>query len=489
MSRQVGRSWCLRYTAVGLTLAGWIYAAPCAAQQPEIAPPAAGGTALVPSPPASGAPQSVSPDLGNRTAPAPATAPAGVAGNQAPAASPAAQPPAAVAGAPEPITIDHPRVLDAARLDAAGRPIPLFGIVGSGGEYAEGLRSFIASAGDRVTCEAQASGEFICLLPDGTDVAMVSLANGAAQVRADAPEAYREQEAAAQEARRGLWQSLPAAPTKVKSPQVRDTATLLADGKTYRLDGVEGLGGKYARELHDYIAANGDTLRCQVAGQSDRYVCLLPDGTDIAKVALVNGAARVASDAPDSYRVQQGEALSNRRGYWEHPPADVVAAARQPVVAAPAGAVGYPVAAGEENAGIAYIAGQPTAVIGGETVFLVFAGGAGWGYWDHYHHWHGAPERYAHHLERYHPEGHGLRGYRYAPPGHRYAVPGMRETHGYPGVHPAVLPRAAGLRPGVFRPAMPARTFVRPAAPVTRPSAAPSRAPAHASRPCSGRHC
>lgn len=510
MARQVGGSWVFRYAAVALMLGGWMLstkaatlpAPQAAADVPTISPsPAAPatlpvGAAASPAPrtaasgpaiaPALAAPATTTPpagsDLGNRTAPAPA----GVAGNQAPVVSPAAlpvQPPALAAPKPEPITIEHPRVLDAARLADAGRPIPLFGIVAPGGAYAEGLHSFIASAGDRVTCAAQAAGEFICLLPDGTDLAMVSLANGAAQARADAPDAYREQESVAQQARRGVWQSLPAAPTELKNPRVRDTGTLIADGKTYRLDGIEGLGGKYARELHDYIAANGDTLRCQAAGQSDRYICLLADGTDIAKVALVNGAARVASDAPDPYRVQQGEALANRRGYWEHPPAGVAVAERQPVIAAPTGAVGYPVGA-SEGAGVAYVAGQPTAVIGGETVFLVFAAGAGWGYWDHYRHWHGAPERYAHHLDRYHPDGHGLRGYGYAPPGRRYAAPGPRESHGYGGVRPAGVQHGAGQ--GGFRPAMPARNFVRPAAPMARPAAAPSRAPAPR---CSKPHC
>ncbi|HET6194681.1 MAG TPA: hypothetical protein VFE12_02960 [Acetobacteraceae bacterium] len=165
---------------------------------------------------------------------------------QNPAAPPENTP---TTNAAEPLPIDHPAVLDTARLKAGDATIALFGIVGLPGDAAQGLREFIDKAGARVTCLQQASAEYICQLDDGTDVALVSLVNGAAQARADAPDAYHEQEAAAQAARRGIWASLPPPPVQVKHPSVRDTATLLADGKTYRLNGVVGLGGPYAREL------------------------------------------------------------------------------------------------------------------------------------------------------------------------------------------------------------------------------------------------
>ncbi len=61
-------------------------------------------------------------------------------------------------------------------------------------------------------------------------------------------------------------------------------------------------------------AAHGDSVTCAPQGEAGKYVCLLPDGTDIATVALFNGAARAAPDAPDSYRAQQLDALNNRRG-------------------------------------------------------------------------------------------------------------------------------------------------------------------------------
>ena len=133
--------------------------------------------------------------------------------------------------------------------------------------------------------------------------------NGAARTRPDAPEPYKEQEAAAQAARRGIWINLPPPPDTLTHPSVPNTATLAAAGKTYPLDGLQGFGQPYVSQLQSYIAANGDSLSCSPQGETENYICLLTDGTDIAKVALVNGAARVAPDAPDSYRQQQAEAL------------------------------------------------------------------------------------------------------------------------------------------------------------------------------------
>jgi len=325
---------------------------------------------------------------------------------QNPAAPPENTP---TTNAAEPLPIDHPAVLDTARLKAGDATIALFGIVGLPGDAAQGLREFIDKAGARVTCLQQASAEYICQLDDGTDVALVSLVNGAAQARADAPDAYHEQEAAAQAARRGIWASLPPPPVQVKHPSVRDTATLLADGKTYRLNGVVGLGGPYARELQGYIVAHDDSLVCQPQDGGDRYICVLSDGTDIAKVALVNGAAKVAADSPDTYRVQQGEAIDNRRGVWS---TVTIAAAQAMRVVPPPGPADYPVVVGDEADGVTYVGGAPAAVIGGETVFLAFGGALGWGYYDHWHHWRGAPDRFRAHMEHFHPGGVGLRGYR-----------------------------------------------------------------------------
>lgn len=375
---------------------------------------------------------------------------------QSATAAPGAPPPA------EPVSLDHPTVVDTADLKSGDTTVTLFGIDGVQGEAAQNLQSFVASSGNQVTCQAQTSADFVCLLPDGTDVAQAALINGAARAKADAPDAYREQEAAAQAARRGIWASLPPPPATVQHPQMRDTATLVADNQTYVLDGLRGLGAPYAGQMQSYIAANGDSVSCSPQNDPGHYICVLGDGTDIAKVALVNGGAIVAADAPDSYRAQQLEALNNHRGIWLNPPPNLLAASA--AVAQPAV---FALVAGDDGAdGVTYVGGVPEAVIDGAAVFLIYGGDAGWGYYDHGHYWHDAPGRYRAHMERFHPGGEGLRGYRDAAVVHREvagagAHPGEVHTAalaGHPGVaggaHPAVVGGvhptvAGGVHPGV----------------------------------------
>jgi len=368
-----------------------------------------------------------------------------------------AQPASAAPGAPapaEPVSLDHPTVVDTATLKSGGTTVALFGIDGVQGEAVDNLQGFLASSGNQVTCQAQTSAEFVCLLSDGTDVAQAALINGAARAKADAPDAYREQEAAAQAARRGIWASLPPPPASVQHPVVRDTATLVADNQTYVLDGLQGLGAPYAGQMQAYIAANGDSVSCSPQNEPGHYICVLGDGTDIAKVALVNGGAVVAPDAPDAYRMQQLEALNNHRGIWLNPPPNLLTASV--AVAQPAE---FAVVAGDDGVdGITYVGGVPEAMIDGEAVFLIYGGDIGWGYYDHGHHWHDAPGRYRAHMDRFHPGGHGLRGYRDEAAVHREvagagAHPG--EVHaagltGHPGVATGVHPGVAtGVHPGV----------------------------------------
>lgn len=409
-------------------------------------------------------------------APVPATESAAAPAVSAPAAGPLspAVPATEAAAASAPVTLEHPTVLDTARLQANGQTVQLFGVTGLGGESAQGLQSYIAGNGDRVTCAAQAAAAGdVCRLPDGTDLAEVALINGAAQAADDAPDAYRQQQTDAQAARRGIWASLPPPPVAVQHPTVRETSILEASGEIYTLAGIQGYPGALASDLQGYIAANGDVLTCQAQGDSGRDVCLMADGTDLAKVALVNGAARVTSDAPDSYRLQQREAMEAHRGIWANPTPQMLA------LAEPAPAEMFVLAAGDEGDGISYVDGEPTTVIGGETVFLSYAGPAGWGYYDHYHHWHGAPDRLMHHMERFHPEGRGLRGYddrrlheaayragvhpefgAHADPAHGFMHPGYtRAAMASPGFHPGGAPgfhpgEAPGFHPGApgFRP-------------------------------------
>ncbi len=425
-----------------------------------------------------------------------------------PAATPAAEIPAVetpVAPAsvsPATIVLEHPAVVDTARLSGQGTVVALYGITGTD-DPAHGLQEFIRANGDRVTCTPQPGQTFTCLMPDRTDVASVSLANGAARTAADAPVPYRAEEDQAQAARRGIWSNLPQPPVLLAHPRARTTGMIMADGKAYPLDGMEGIAGKAVQDLQGYIASHGDTLLCQPQGDSGRFLCTLPDGTDIGKVALVNGAARVASDAPDSYRLQQAEALENQRGLWASAPrAPAVATAYPP-------APGYALAPEDVSGPVAYAGDQPTALIEGETVFLTYGDGLGWGYYDHFHHWRGAPDRYARHLERFHPDGRGLRGYE----DRHFGYGGERRgfVHGEPGFHPGFYrertafagrpemgfarggagPAFAHNGAGFVRGAGPAQAaFGRPAGPqmaMPRPPAA--LAHAAPARICGGRHC
>jgi endonuclease YncB( thermonuclease family) len=312
--------------------------------------------------------------------------------------------------APETLTLVHPTVVTTARLQADGTIVNLSGIEGEGGDAAQSLQDFLAGAGDRVDCRPQGDAGSVCVMPDGTDIAEVALANGAARVRPDAPDAYREQEIAAQDARRGLWANLPPPPETVRHPIVRDTATLASARKTYPLDGVIGLETPYADWLQAYIAAHGDSVTCSPQGDAGKYVCFLPDGTDIAKVALTSGAARAEPDAPDAYRAQQLDAVNNRRGVWLAATEDVTADALTPPPETE-----YVLAAGDDGTdGISYVGRTPMAVIGGAPVVLAFGAGLGWGYYDHQRRWHAAPGAYRAHLEHFHPDGRGLPGF-----GHR----------------------------------------------------------------------
>jgi endonuclease YncB( thermonuclease family) len=309
--------------------------------------------------------------------------------------------------AEQPLHLEHPTVINTAKLASGETTVTLYGIEGLQGEAAQNLQGFLTANDSHLACQPQAASGFVCLLPDGTDVAQVALVNGAARAKDDAPESYREQEEAAQAARRGLWANLPPPPATLRHPMVQDTATLVADHQTYALNGLQGLGQPYASQLQGYIAANGDSLICNPQGVPGQYICVTSDGTDLAKVALVNGAAVVASDAPDAYRVQQADALNNHRGVWVNPPQDLLMAS-----AADPDTAEYMLVAGDDGAdGIVYVGGEPTAVIDGVSEFLVYGGDAGWGYYDQGHHWHDAPDQYRRHLEHFHPGGHGLRGY------------------------------------------------------------------------------
>jgi hypothetical protein len=101
----------------------------------------------------------------------------------------------------------------------------------------------------------------------------------------------------------------------VGRPIVRDTATLVVAQRDIHLFGVQGEGGDFADGLQHFISDNGGMVVCERQDET-HYVCTLSNSMDVAMAALLNGAARVTTDAPESYRDQQIKAQQKKRGIW-----------------------------------------------------------------------------------------------------------------------------------------------------------------------------
>jgi endonuclease YncB( thermonuclease family) len=109
--------------------------------------------------------------------------------------------------------------------------------------------------------------------------------------------------------------SVPALPEAISGPAtVVDTATLTVNGQKVPLFGIEGETGVLADQLQDLITASGPSVTCKPHDQT--YVCTLPNGTDVARAALYNGAARPGQDATDDYRQVSDAAKSAHKGIW-----------------------------------------------------------------------------------------------------------------------------------------------------------------------------
>ncbi len=287
------------------------------------------------------------------------------------------------------ITIDRPIVIDTAKLQSNDTIISLFGIIGLQGDVAQQFQTYLS--GKHLTCNPVGNDGFNCLLPDGTNIALAALINGAAKAKDGAPDSFKQNETDAQTARRGIWSDVALLPPiSVENPIVQDTATLVASNKQiFILDGLQGLTQPFSDQLQSYITENGNRVICIAKPIVGHFTCTMDDGTDIAMVALVNGAAIVTNDASDEYRAQQAEAIANRRGIWANEPTDAT----------------YTIVDGDDGTdGITYINGYPWAWINGSFVALAFTGGV-WGYWDYYHKWHSAPASYAVHMNHFHPGG------------------------------------------------------------------------------------
>jgi len=112
----------------------------------------------------------------------------------------------------------------------------------------------------------------------------------------------------------------PSPPAPVKGlARVVDTGTLMVGDTSVSLYGVAGLGAPYDQQLTQYIHDQGGSgaVTCQPK-DNNKWVCLTDTGEhDIAKVVLLNGAGRAASDAPPEYLVQQDQAKVKHVGIWQ----------------------------------------------------------------------------------------------------------------------------------------------------------------------------
>ena len=95
---------------------------------------------------------------------------------------------------------------------------------------------------------------------------------------------------------------------------VIDTATLRVDGQQISLAGIRGLGEPYAQQVQKLVDGLGGRVAC-VPKQAG-YVCTLPNGADLARVALFNGIADASDDASTDYRNQAETARVAQKGHW-----------------------------------------------------------------------------------------------------------------------------------------------------------------------------
>lgn len=97
--------------------------------------------------------------------------------------------------------------------------------------------------------------------------------------------------------------------------QVVDTANLVVGGQQVHIEGIVGKTDAYAVQLQSLLASQGNVVTCEL--QTQAYLCKLPNGVDIGKAVLLNGAAEPADDASADYRQQADIAKAAHRGIWQ----------------------------------------------------------------------------------------------------------------------------------------------------------------------------
>jgi endonuclease YncB( thermonuclease family) len=96
-------------------------------------------------------------------------------------------------------------------------------------------------------------------------------------------------------------------------PLVVDTGTIELRGRVVRLFGVEGEGGRPARELARFLRSR--EVACEPVSGVQAHRCIV-DGDDLAETILLNGAGRASTEASPDLLAAEERARSERVGVW-----------------------------------------------------------------------------------------------------------------------------------------------------------------------------
>ena len=107
-----------------------------------------------------------------------------------------------------------------------------------------------------------------------------------------------------------------AAPQSLRGvPRVLDTGTLLLNGTTVHLSGIDGQSGQSVYDLVRYL--NGREVACQpVERNGGQFRCKLGE-YDLGEAVVLNGAGRAAANAPERLREAEAKARTAGRGIWQ----------------------------------------------------------------------------------------------------------------------------------------------------------------------------
>ena len=94
---------------------------------------------------------------------------------------------------------------------------------------------------------------------------------------------------------------------------VLSTDTMIVAGQRVQLAGLRGTPS-LAAPFRRWIQGHGGQLSCHAL--AGRYQCTTPNGLDVGRVLLLNGAAECDAGAPAEYQLAQQQARQARRGLW-----------------------------------------------------------------------------------------------------------------------------------------------------------------------------